>query len=98
LKPPPEICPHCGAEVPRNARACPECGSDEKTGWSDNAQSQRLGLPDEEFDYDEFVKEEFGLETKRREIRPRGIRWHWWVVAVLLLIVFVWFFLRSLSR
>jgi hypothetical protein len=30
-------CPHCGAQVPSNATACPECGSDEETGWSENA-------------------------------------------------------------
>jgi membrane associated rhomboid family serine protease len=28
------ICPHCGAEVQVNAPACPECGSDDETGWS----------------------------------------------------------------
>jgi len=50
--------------VPDEARACPECGSDEQTGWSDRAQAQRLGLPDDEFDYDEFVKEEFGDRPK----------------------------------
>jgi hypothetical protein len=31
------ICPHCGAQVPSDATACPECGSDNETGWSDNA-------------------------------------------------------------
>ena len=56
----PEVCPNCGAEVPCNAKACPECGSDEKTGWSETAYASGLGLPDEEFDHDEFVKEEFG--------------------------------------
>src|ERR1041384_1119375 len=35
----PEICPNCGAEVPRQAKACPECGSDEKTGWSEEAHA-----------------------------------------------------------
>jgi len=30
-------CPHCGAEVPQGALACPACGSDEETGWSDAA-------------------------------------------------------------
>jgi hypothetical protein len=29
---PPEFCPNCGAEVPRKAKACPECGADEETG------------------------------------------------------------------
>lgn len=89
---PPEICPECGAEVPRNARACPECGADEQTGWSERAQAQRLGLPDDEFDYDEFVKEEFG-EGRAKQIRPRGISWLWWIVAVLLLAAFAYSFL-----
>jgi uncharacterized membrane protein YvbJ len=30
-------CPHCGAAVPSDASACPECGSDEETGWSEDA-------------------------------------------------------------
>ena len=79
----PEICPNCGAEVPPKARACPECGADEQTGWSERAAAQRLGLPDDEFDYDEFVKEEFGSEKK--PLRPR-IGWFWWLVAIGLLI------------
>ena len=53
-----------------DAKACPECGSDEQTGWSETAHAGHLGLPDEEFDHDEFVKEEFGPEP----VRPRGIR------------------------
>jgi len=69
---PPEICPNCGAEVPLRARACPECGADEQTGWSE----------DEEFDYDEFVKEEFGPKDR---IRPTGVSWIWWVTALILL-------------
>lgn len=78
----PDICPNCGAEVPSGARACPECGSDERSGWSEKARAQRLGLPDDEFDYDEFVQEEFG---SGKSLRPRGIRWLWWVVAIVLL-------------
>jgi hypothetical protein len=74
----PEYCPTCGAEVPPKARACPECGSDEQTGWSDRAHADRLGLPDEEFDYDEFAQREFG----GRPLRRRGPRWLWWLVAL----------------
>lgn len=85
----PEICPNCGADVPPKARACPECGADEETGWSERAAAQRLGLPDDEFDYGEFVKEEFG--GKPRDLRPR-IGWFWWVVAVLLLIAIAVYF------
>jgi hypothetical protein len=36
------ICPHCGADVPVGAAACPECGSDHETGWSDEAEYNRL--------------------------------------------------------
>jgi uncharacterized membrane protein YvbJ len=86
----PEVCPNCGAEVPRNAKACPECGSDEKTGWSETAHASSLGLPDEEFDYNEFVNEEFNSG----QTKPRGISWHWWVVAVILVGLFLILFLR----
>jgi uncharacterized membrane protein YvbJ len=75
----PEICPNCGAEVPRNAKSCPGCGSDETTGWSETAYASSLGLPDEEFG---------GGQAK-----PRGITWLWWAVALLLVALLI-FFLR----
>lgn len=34
----PSICPNCGEAVPPRAAACPECGSDESTGWSPAAR------------------------------------------------------------
>ena len=88
----PEICPQCGEPVPRNARACPECGSDEQTGWSDRAQAQRLGLPDDEFDYDEFAREEFGEKPAER-IKPANMKWLWWIVAIILIALFALQFL-----
>ena len=87
---PPEVCPNCGADVPRNAKSCPECGSDEKTGWSDSAHADNLGIPDEHFDYDKFVKEEFAPEP----VKPRGIHWLWWVTALILVLLFLFFFFR----
>jgi len=77
----PHICPNCGAQVPPKAKACPECGSDEQTGWSEAAQSSGLDLPDDTFNYDEFVEKEFG----GKKSSPAGLPWFWWVVAVLLL-------------
>ena len=82
----PEFCPECGAAVPEGARACPACGSDAETGWSDAAQENRLGIPSEKFDYDEFVKEEFAGETNRR-LSPKGIALFLWIVAILLLLL-----------
>jgi hypothetical protein len=86
----PEICPNCGAEVPRKARACPECGADEATGWSEKAGASGLDLPDENFDYDDFVKREFGEKSPV----PRGVAWYWWVVALALAVAFIVFWLR----
>ena len=86
----PETCPNCGAEVPPKARACPECGADEQTGWSEAARSDGLGLPDESFDYQDFVKREFGGKSPV----PRGIHWFWWVIALVLAAAFIAFWLR----
>jgi uncharacterized membrane protein YvbJ len=85
-------CPNCGAEVPRNAKACPACGSDEQTGWSEEARADGLGLPDQEFDYDDFVSREFGSGPKKPI--PRGIHWFWWLVAVVLALMFVFAVVR----
>jgi len=87
---PPEICPNCGAEVPPNARACPECGADEQTGWSEAARPDGLDLPDENFNYDDFVKREFGDKSPV----PRGVHWFWWVIALLVVAAFLAYWLR----
>ena len=83
----PDTCPNCGAELPRNAKACPECGADETAGWSEAGGAKHLGLPDEEFDYQEFTRREFG----GRSPKPSGIRWFWWGVGLLLLAAMIWF-------
>ena len=87
---PPEICPNCGAEVPANARVCPQCGSDEETGWSEEAKTAGLDLPNEEFNYDEFVKREFEEDKPK----PRGIPWFWWAIAVGLIALFALLLVR----
>jgi hypothetical protein len=67
--------------VPPGARACPECGADEDTGWSQGAYCDRLGIPDpdEEFDREEFVKNEFGPAEK-----PSRIKVIWIITALVL--------------
>ena len=89
----PETCPNCGADVPRGAPACPGCGADEQTGWNDRATGQRLDLPDDEFNYDEFVKEEFGGQPDSRA-KTRGVSWLWWAVAVFLALAFGFAYFR----
>jgi predicted amidophosphoribosyltransferase len=87
---PPDVCPNCGAEIPPNAKACPECGSDEQTGWSEKAHYDDLNLPDKNFDHDDFAKREFGQE----KYVPRGIHWFWWLIAVFVLAALVFLWLR----
>jgi len=87
----PEICTNCGAEIPPRCRACPACGADDQTGWSEDAQHGGLDFPGEEFDYENFVKDEFG----GRQVKPRGLHWFWWLVALLLLIAVVLVLVRS---
>lgn len=82
---PPDTCPNCGADVPPNSRACPACGSDESTGWSEQAKYDALDLPDDAFNYDAFVQREFGSQNRR----PAGRRLFWWVAALLVLALFI---------
>lgn len=64
------VCPFCGAPLPRKAKACRECGSDEATGWSEGAAFDNGDLP-EEHDYAESLEKEFpGLGPKRKKPFP----------------------------
>jgi hypothetical protein len=90
----PDSCPNCGSDVPSHARACPQCGSDEQTGWADDAAHDSAGLPDDEFDYDDFVKREFG----GADPRPRGVSWFWWVVAIVTLITVALWLILGVGR
>lgn len=82
---PPGQCPVCGEWVPRGAAACNDCGACAKSGWSGDTHADGLDLPDEEFDYDDFVAREFGGSPPRKV----GMSPLWWWVAVALLIAFI---------
>lgn len=81
----PEVCPVCGEEVPSGALACPQCGADHNSGWRQDAETyEALDLPDEDFNYDEFVRKEFGSSFK-----PAGIKTIWWITAIIIIVVSV---------
>jgi predicted nucleic acid-binding Zn ribbon protein len=83
----PFICPNCGAEVPAKARACPECGADEKTGWSDDTIYDGTGIEDpDEFNYEDWKRREVDGRGPRRTGKQR----FWWIVAVLILALVLW--------
>ena len=82
---PPGQCPACGEWVPRGAAACDDCGACAKSGWSGDTHADGLDLPDDEFDYDDFIAREFGGKSSKQPLTAKI----WWWVALALLIVFV---------
>lgn len=77
----PEVCPVCGEDVPRGSLACPQCGADHRSGWREESGTyDGVDVPDESFDYDAFVREEFGGATK-----PSGLHPVWWITGVILI-------------
>lgn len=79
---PPGDCPVCGAFVAKGRKSCLDCGADDRSGWKDDDGTDGLDLPDNDFNYDEFVKNEFGSSPK-----PQGLKPLWWIVGVVLLLI-----------
>ncbi len=83
---PPEVCPVCGEDdVPRRARACPGCGADERSGWGLDADAAADDGEDP-FDYDGFVRGEFGGGGGGR-LRPTNLRRRWWIAGVVVFLL-----------
>lgn len=87
------LCPGCDKEVAVGSRACPHCNPPQKPrgrpksaasrstpSWHQESTAEALDLPDEDFDYDDFVAREFGSKPHRRI----GIKWYWWLTALML--------------
>ena len=74
----PEECAQCGAEIPRRAKACPECGADERTGWRETSTYDGLDLPDSAWDDGED-------RAPAGPPRVNGLAWYWWLAGALLL-------------
>ena len=78
------LCPNCGGEVPVKKKACPFCGSDKNTGWSENTYLDGIGLYDDD-DYQETIKREFGVPKGRNMWKNLSMA----LVAVILLVIFL---------
>lgn len=81
-------CPECGDEVSPNAAGCRSCGAQKVDGeWRTPESYDGLDLPGEDFDYDEFIRREFGEDDPRSFT---GKQLLWWVTAVVTLVAFLW--------
>jgi hypothetical protein len=74
------VCPVCGDTVRKGAHACPTCGADEQTGWSDRTYLDGIDLGDG-IDYDDLVENEFPSD---RPLKKAKLSWIAIVAAVLL--------------
>jgi hypothetical protein len=74
-QPAPEECAVCGADIPPKAKACPECGADERTGWREQSIYDGIELPEEEF-----------VAPKSRRMSAPTF---WKVTCILLVVLFV---------
>ncbi len=81
-------CPFCDRDV-RVGSPCPGCANTTrkkkpapaKKSWEQDSAADGLDLPDEDFDYEDFIAREFGKVPHRRI----GVKWYWWLLGVLLL-------------
>jgi len=77
-------CPNCDGEVRQGAKACPHCGSDKNTGWSDQSWKDGLGIYDED-DYNETIEREF----KSGREKPGLKQTIYYITAILTVLVFI---------
>ena len=91
---PPEVmtylCPFCGVQA-RVGKLCPGCTkklpkkASKKHPWQQDTSKDGLDLPDDDFDYNEFCKQEFS----RLPHRILGLRWYWWLLGVAVLLAMI---------
>ena len=94
-------CPFCGCEV-RVGSSCPGCekkkrrrrksraAAEPRHSWEQDESCDGLDLPDDNFDYDDFVAREFG-KAPHKSI---GVKWYWWLLGVVLLVAMLAWALR----
>lgn len=84
------LCPYCGSDV-RVGEPCPGCSKKAKRtktarrSWEQKKTHDGLDLPDDDFDYEEFVAREFG----KKPYRALGLKWYWWALGVAVLVAMV---------
>jgi hypothetical protein len=84
-------CPFCDQQV-RVGKPCPGCARKSaktppkaRKSWETDPSEDGLGLPSDDFDYDDFVAREFGKSPHRQ----LGVKWYWWVLGIITLLALV---------
>jgi hypothetical protein len=72
----PEACAVCGTDLSPSAKACPECGADERTGWRESLVYDGIDLPEDE-----------ALPAARSQSKTGGLPWYWLAVSLVLLLL-----------
>jgi len=85
-------CPNCGFDVPQKAKACPHCGSDENTGWSDQTYLDNLGIYTEEDYQHTLIKE--GLVPKPKSKKGKLFT----ILVIIMLILFIFIYILNAHR
>ena len=99
------LCPTCDHEVVVG-KSCAVCFKNAKSNrkkkmkkrptakkpWERDEIYDGLDLPDDDFDYDKFVEEEFGNSDQSLH-KKLGIAWYWWLTALALCVIWVFFYI-----
>lgn len=89
-------CPGCAAPLSPNARSCGQCGAKRESAGG-RAPRGGDGFDEDTFDYDEFLRREFGGGTTAGSwfTRMTAKERFWWGTAVILLAAFLAMALRG---
>jgi hypothetical protein len=83
------VCPYCHARVPEGKTACPACGSDEETGWSDDPDvwsdaNLPGGAEEDDEDYEEWLERDRPDQMDRSPVEL--IKQSGWLLVVAILV------------
>jgi len=81
-------CPHCGATFPASRLACPECGSDAETGWSEDGLTgySATDIPDT-FDEDAYLDVVADLPGGGGRVSREAPRQRFWRIVGLIMVI-----------
>lgn len=75
-----EPCPGCvGKEAKKRKKASSGASKRKPKSWETSSSAD---YEDDEFDYEDFCKREFGKSPHHRT----GLKWYWWWLAVIVLL------------